>query len=486
MRLAPKLSIALSGLFVLVLCGAFTMAYRSEKKRLERDQDRRIAACLARAARLCAEGTGRDADRACLSAIRASAELTYPRAFREGFYVDTRRRMRAHTHFLTGDYSLRDTRIRDDWVRRGVSRGEPGSERRKASDGGVIEVRTTPVMRGGTRLGTVFFLYREDKLAESLTLSYRRSRRRLFQGALAGAGIGILVAVCLVMYFLGPIQPILAGARRVSGGDLATRIPEGRPDELGDLASEFNAMTGRLAELDALKEDFVKRITHDLKNPLNAILSNAEVVHEGYHGPLNEKQAEAVRGILESGKALAELMDEILDVTRLDSGRMALEPAALDLPAAVEAALGLMRERAGQLGVSMEPLLPPDIKTVHADPKALQSVLTHLLSNALKFTPEKGAVTVAAHRGGANEIVIVVSDTGVGIPANRLGSVFEKFFKVPETSNKVRTSGGSGLGLYVCRKIVEAHGGRIWAESEMFRGSRFYFSLSEKKPDKTA
>ncbi len=291
----------------------------------------------------------------------------------------------------------------------------------------------------------------------------------------------MLVGLGLTLTALAPLKPLAAASLRIMQGELGARVPEGA-DEFGQVGAVFNKMAARLAEVDELKQSFVSTMTHDLRNPLAAILGHADLLASGAKGPLTEKQAATLETIQRSGYQLSELINNILDVTQLEAGRMELAPRALEVRPEIAEVLELMQARADEYQVRLETHVLPELERVPADPQAFRRILVNLVSNALKFTPGGGTVAVLVHRGKPNEVVVTVADTGVGIPKERLGALFTKFSQVPETRDKVRPSGGTGLGLAICKELVELHGGRVWAESEMFKGTAFHFTLAENPP----
>ncbi|MFA5138714.1 MAG: HAMP domain-containing sensor histidine kinase [Elusimicrobiota bacterium] len=301
--------------------------------------------------------------------------------------------------------------------------------------------------------------------------------RRIIQACLAGAGFGAVLSVGLAVYFLSRLQKLSETARRVAQGDLEYRVPEEGRDEFDELSGYFNRMMKPLEDLEGLQDRFMEKITHDLRNPVTAVLTQADVLVEGYKGPLNPKQKEAALSISRSARTLAESIDNILDVTRLETGRIPLNPSELELDTEISAVLGRMRPRAEGWGVSLEHSVAEGAELANADAEAFRRILANLVSNALKFTPSGGGVSVKAEAGKDGGVVVCVRDNGVGIPQDRMPRLFEKFYQVPETRHKVRHSPGSGLGLFICKKLVEAHGGRIWVESELFRGASFRFTL---------
>ena len=238
----------------------------------------------------------------------------------------------------------------------------------------------------------------------------------------------------------------------------------------------FREIEQKSRELEAAsrhKSEFLANMSHELRTPLNAIIGLSEVLQEQLFGPVNEKQADYVNDILESGRHLLSLINDILDLSKIEAGRMELEPSEFDLPGAVENALILVRERANQHGIELAHDVDPNLGAIRADQRKVKQVLLNLLTNALKFTPAGGRVLVRARRlDDAAEIS--VADTGVGIAAEDQAAVFEEFRQVGTMSKKIE---GTGLGLAISRKFIELHGGRIWVTSEPGVGSTFAFTL---------
>jgi signal transduction histidine kinase/HAMP domain-containing protein/putative component of toxin-antitoxin plasmid stabilization module len=222
------------------------------------------------------------------------------------------------------------------------------------------------------------------------------------------------------------------------------------------------------------KSEFLANMSHELRTPLNAIIGFSEVLLERLFGELNEKQDDYLKDIHSSGRHLLSLINDILDLSKVEAGRMELERATFDLPSAMENALTLVRERAQRHHIALGLDIAPRIGEVTADERKLKQILLNLLSNAVKFTPDGGRIDVSARRDGG-DLVIAVRDTGIGIAAEDHQAVFEEFRQVGRNySNKQE---GTGLGLALTRKFVELHGGRIWLESEPGKGSTFTFTL---------
>jgi two-component system, NtrC family, sensor kinase len=221
------------------------------------------------------------------------------------------------------------------------------------------------------------------------------------------------------------------------------------------------------------KSEFLANMSHELRTPLNAIIGFSEVLSEKMFGEINEKQAEYLGDILQSGQHLLSLINDILDLSKIEAGRMELELSDFDLPGTIENTLTLVRERAVRRGIALERSVDARLGTIRADERKVKQVLLNLLSNALKFTPEGGKIDVrAAVNDGVAEIS--VTDTGIGIAPEDQDSVFEEFRQVGTASKKVE---GTGLGLAISRKFIELHGGRIWCNSQVGSGSTFAFTL---------
>jgi signal transduction histidine kinase len=239
------------------------------------------------------------------------------------------------------------------------------------------------------------------------------------------------------------------------------------------LLSELQTRTRELEVASQHKSEFLASMSHELRTPLNAVIGFSDVLLQGMFGEMNEKQTEYQRDILASGQHLLSLINDILDLSKIEAGRMDLDLDAFHLPAAVDDAMLLMRERASRRGLTLERHVDERLGEIRADQRKVKQVLLNLLSNAVKFTPEGGRIYVRAALVDAT-VEISVTDTGIGIAPEDHEAVFEEFKQVGKAERKAE---GTGLGLALCRKFVELHGGRIWVKSEIGAGSTFTFSL---------
>ena len=222
------------------------------------------------------------------------------------------------------------------------------------------------------------------------------------------------------------------------------------------------------------KSEFLASMSHELRTPLNAVIGFSDVLLERMFGDLNERQDEYLRDIRDSGRHLLELINEILDLSKVEAGKMELDPAELKLIPILEHGLAMVRERAERSGISLELRTEPDVDTVWADELKLKQLVLNLLTNAVKFTEAGGSVTVTARKNG-DVAEVTVRDTGIGIADDERERIFEAFQR---GGRGVRTTTeGTGLGLTLSKRIVELHGGRLWIESVLGEGSLFGFSL---------
>ena len=226
------------------------------------------------------------------------------------------------------------------------------------------------------------------------------------------------------------------------------------------------------------KSAFLASMSHELRTPLNAIIGFSEVLLERYFGELNEKQDDYLKDIHSSGRHLLALINEVLDLSKVEAGRMELDRTEFDLAAAVADAMTLIRERAQQHAITLGLDAAPRLGNILADERKFKQILLNLLSNAVKFTPDGGRIDVKATRD-ADGIQVAVRDTGIGIAPEDRDAVFEEFRQVGR--DYMSKHEGTGLGLALCKRLVELHGGRIWLESTPGHGSTFYFTLPEPR-----
>jgi len=303
-----------------------------------------------------------------------------------------------------------------------------------------------------------------------------RSAVRAFMGGLPGENAGIYLAVD----WLGALAAVsfLVLRRRYGIFIESASIVREYEHEFAEKEREARSLAQineELRRLDELKSEFLAMVSHELRTPLTAIVGYSRLLLRQVHGPLTDKQKEHQEAIFRSAQRLTDLINELLDVSRLESGRVELTPRPVDARLVVDHAIAVVAVAAQAKRIQISNEVTAEASAVSADPERLQQVLVNLLSNAVKFTPDGGRVTVASGRH-KDQVWIAVTDTGVGIPRDELARIWDPFYQVESTLR--RRHGGSGLGLTIVRRLVELHGGLVRAESDgENRGSRFTFTL---------
>jgi signal transduction histidine kinase len=229
---------------------------------------------------------------------------------------------------------------------------------------------------------------------------------------------------------------------------------------------------------DSLKTQFLANISHDLRTPLTAVITHAEILRDGILGELAPRQLESIGGIISGGRQLLDQVGEILTYARGAANQLSITPSHFELSTVVSQVMALNESLASRKGLELAADLPSELAPLNADREKIAHVVGNLLGNAIDFTPRGGRVWVRAREvrvASGAECVVEVGDTGIGIDPEHHELVFREFAQVDSTAS--RQHHGTGLGLTIARKLVELHGGRIWLESALGAGSRFYFSI---------
>jgi signal transduction histidine kinase len=331
-------------------------------------------------------------------------------------------------------------------------------------------------------------------LRASIDAANRRSLVVMTIFALSAVGIALVGGFVISWAFILPVRAAHSFLTDVADGHFDGSVSVANEDEFGALAERLNETTRQLARLnldqrqtaDALrslnlrleqasraKSEFLANMSHELRTPLNAILGFTEMILDDLYGEIPADLKEPLADIQTNGKHLLRLINDVLDLSKIEAGRMELavgEYAVEDVVGTVRASL---RSLAEEKGLELHTHVGPDLPVVTGDSKRITQCLLNLVGNALKFT-RKGRVEVGVERQG-DVLCYRVADTGIGIPADQIDAVFAEFRQVDATTT--RDYGGTGLGLSITKKFVEMHGGRIWVESELGRGSTFYFTI---------
>ena len=306
--------------------------------------------------------------------------------------------------------------------------------------------------------------------------------QRLF---VAIAAISVILALgigyVLSWSIIGPIRSIEGRLGAIAAGKFSGEVVVPNRDELGSLASNVNRTSDELGRLyreletaSRHKSEFLANMSHELRTPLNAVIGFSDVLSEQIFGELNEKQLEYIDDIRSSGRHLLALINDILDLSKVEAGRMELEINPFSLQQAIESGVTMVRERAARQGVELKLDVPLDDTVIEADERKVKQVLFNLLSNAVKFTPAGGEVAIKA-RVDAEDVAISVRDSGVGIAKQDQERIFEAFQQVESGPNAAQE--GTGLGLGLAKRFIELHGGSITVESDLGKGSTFTVRL---------
>jgi signal transduction histidine kinase len=311
--------------------------------------------------------------------------------------------------------------------------------------------------------------------------AYVSSRWTVLGFAIGSIGLALGLGYAMSWSLVEPVTRMDARLREIAAGDFSRHVTVRNRDELGTLAANLNRMSDELGRLyDQLeaanrhKSEFLANMSHELRTPLNAIIGFSDVLLERTFGEVNAKQEQYVSIILTSGRHLLSLINDILDLSKIEAGRMELELGPFDLAFAIENTITLVRDRAARHSLTLGMEAEPGLGEFVGDERKFKQILLNLLSNAVKFTPDGGRIGVRAVRAdGAVEISVI--DTGVGIAPEDQEAIFEEFRQVG--TDYVRKREGTGLGLALTRKFIELHGGKIGVVSEPGKGSTFTFTL---------
>ena len=255
--------------------------------------------------------------------------------------------------------------------------------------------------------------------------------------------------------------------------------PESRLAELEGLYKQAIAEISDMRAREGLKTQFLANISHDLRTPLTAVITHAEILRDGMLGTLNDRQLESVRGIISGGRQLLDQVGEILTYARSAANQLTLTASSFAFADVVAQVQQLNESLLAKKRLSLEVNVPRDLMMLHADREKVAHILANLLGNAIDFTPAGGRVWIKASIRGDSELLAEVGDTGVGIAPEHHEFIFEEFAQVDASAS--RQHHGTGLGLTIAQKLVELHRGRIWVESELGGGSRFYFTIPYPK-----
>jgi signal transduction histidine kinase len=318
----------------------------------------------------------------------------------------------------------------------------------------------------------------KDTLVATNRRSFARSRDLFISVAAASVVLALALGFLLSWSLTAPLRSTQIRLAEIAAGDFSRHVEVSNRDEIGVLAANVNRMNdelerlyGELETISRHKSDFLATMSHELRTPLNAIIGFSEVLHEQMFGELNEQQLTYVDDVLEAGRHLLALINDVLDLAKIEAGRLELRFSEVSIADILRSGVTMHGERASRGGIALSLDIDGDDVTVKADERRVRQVVFNLVSNAIKFTPPEGRVDVSA-RSVDGAVEVAVADTGPGIAPADLELIFEEF----EQGQTTRLD-GTGLGLPLSRKFVELHGGRLWVESAIGAGSTFRFTL---------
>jgi two-component system OmpR family sensor kinase/two-component system sensor histidine kinase BaeS len=323
-----------------------------------------------------------------------------------------------------------------------------------------------PIEVDGQEVGTLV-VAADTAVHQSLDAQFlRQVNRSLLWAGLAAGVVALVVGLVLARQLAAPIRSLTGAARRLAAGNLTRVAVRGR-GEIGELGHAFNQMADSLARQETLRRNLMADIAHELRTPLTVIRGDLEALLDG----LFEPTPEALASLQEESLMLSRLVDDLRALALAEAGQLRLEREPTDLAELLRAVVMAFDHQAESQGQVLTLELPPQLGLVEADPQRVRQIAANLVSNALRHAPDSGRVVVSVLQA-ATELRVSVSDDGPGIAAGDLPHVFDRFWR----GGRPRAE-GSGLGLAIARELVRAHGGRIWAESELGVGSTFHFTI---------
>jgi two-component system, OmpR family, sensor histidine kinase BaeS len=350
------------------------------------------------------------------------------------------------------------------------------SERYKVGDRlpGPVLRRGVPIKENGQIIGVLLLMHvpfegrpREVEFIET-------TNRTLVYGALMAAIIALLLGVFLSRTLTRPIRELTRATQAVSEGDLSQQVPIRSNDELGELGKAFNTMSAELSRSVNARKKMTADIAHELRTPLSLILGHAEAVHDGVLPPTREN-FEIIR---EEATRLEHLVNDLRILSLADAGELSVTPQTIEPERLLREVASLYHYQAQQKNVALELEIAPSLPTIEVDPGRMIQVLTNILDNALRHTPEDGKIVLSA-RESNDQIELAIQDSGPGLRKENLDRIFDRFYRT-DTSRQREDSGGSGLGLAIAKSIVQAHGGQIRAESGAGYGLKIIITLPKK------
>jgi len=294
--------------------------------------------------------------------------------------------------------------------------------------------------------------------------------RFLLLGGILAIIVAVVVTIIISRRISNPVRALTFAARQLEAGDFSHRVQVKDKGEIGELATTFNSMSASLEQAELLRKNMVADVAHELRTPVSHIQGELEAIGDGLITP----DVHTFSSIYEEALLLSRLIDDLQELTLAEAGKLTLFRQEADVLQVARKSVDAARIKATTKGIIMAVELPNKLPHCDIDEQRIGQVIRNLLDNAITHTPEGGTITMAANQLNGN-VEISVADTGEGISAADLPNIFERFYRADKS--RARATGGSGLGLTIARRLVEAHGGKIGVESEPGKGSRFFFTI---------
>jgi signal transduction histidine kinase len=292
----------------------------------------------------------------------------------------------------------------------------------------------------------------------------------LLWGGLVAILLAVFLTLLLSQMMISPLKALTATAKKLGKGELSARVVTKDKGELGDLAGAFNTMAADLEKNEKLRRNMIADTAHELRTPLSNIRGYLEAIQDGVIQPDNA----TISSLNEEAALLSRLTDDLQDLAMADAGILKLVKQPENIIDIINNSIKAVAGRVSVKGIKLQTDLPTELPPCNVDAHRIMQVILNLINNAITHTPTGGLIAITAIQNGP-QILITVKDTGEGIPGEDLPNIFERFYRVDKSRN--RATGGHGLGLTIAKRLVEAHGGRISAQSELGKGSSFTFTI---------
>ena len=474
MTLRSKFHLASACLILTVVVGVMASLAVYEKKRLISDINREQRQDLAKLTAVWKDAKTTSDEAALLKYVKAVVTLSSPRVAYVGYFFEG-------NHWI--DSGLQDPELASidatDPTLPKISDGYKEIRRQMDFKGKRIIELVQPIgSMAYVRLG-----YSQDAVDALYRDAIDKAFGRLSLVGLIAIAFGLILGHVFSNALSRPILALVEAAEALAKGQKGVKVPVGNSDEIGRLSKTFNHMSDELAKLDEMKDEFMSHVTHELRSPLTAIIATVELMAEFPAVEADAKLKRSVDRLAYGSERLNKLVDNILDLMRMEAGKMNFDIQPIDIRKILVEMATFFEPRAQEKGLTIKADVPASFPYAMGDPEKVRQVLSNLIYNAIKFT-NSGGITlwVKATDGMAH---VGVQDTGVGIPADKLDAVFGKFETIKEVRDRVdKPVAGSGLGLNIVKNSITQQGGKVWVDSEMEKGSAFQFTLAMAPADK--